>query len=226
MIKISMNLPEMSNPVDCNAYECIRVNFLQNTQNIKCVGFISCHAKEGKTTISLQLAKGLGELGKKTLWIDANLRKTKKEINYEIDCIELDLLDFLKGEEPVNKFIYDTDIKNVHIVPSVKHEHLASNYLMTKRLEELIKYAKEKYEYVFIDTPPVDVVSDAQAIAELCDGVILVIEDEKVKTEELATVVELMDQSNCKIIGSILNKSKTKLKKAKGLLKKYYMAGK
>lgn len=85
--------------------------------------------------------------------------------------------------------------------------------------EELLKAAKESYDYVLIDVPPLGSVIDAAVVAAKCDGTILVISDNQVRYRQAIEVIEQLRKSGSKILGVVRNNIK---KKDGSYYKKYY----
>jgi capsular exopolysaccharide synthesis family protein len=111
----------------------------------------------------------------------------------------------LTGQATVQEVIKETHIERVDIltagpIPPNPSEILSSNR-MTRILEEL----KETYDIILIDTPPALAVTDAQIIATKVDGVILVIDSGKVKTEMALKTKANLDHVKARILGVVLN---------------------
>lgn len=222
MNKITIKLAETICPEEQNAYENLCLNFTQIVGDLKYIEFMSCQEQEGKTMVSLVLAKWLGMMGKKILWIDADLRKESSNRIYDTEAVEDDLLTYLKSNDlQVDKVIYETTTNNLWVIPNIENDPDAYSYMGTERMKELLSRVEKSYDFVFLDTPAGNVVSDPLLLAELCDGIVLIVEDEKIKLMELDKLVEKVNQSGCKILGTVLNKVKqTSSKKRK--LKKFY----
>lgn len=222
MDKITIKFTETIRPEEQNAYENLCLNFTQIVGDLKYIEFMSCQEHEGKTMVSLNLAKWLGMMGKKILWIDADLRKESSKRMYDAEVVEDDFLAYLKSNDlQVDKVVYETTTKNLWMIPNVTHEADAFSYMGSERMKQMLFEVKESYDFVFLDTPAGNVVGDALSLAELCHGIILVVEDEKIKITELDTLIEKVNQSGCTILGTVLNKVKqTGSKKRK--LKRFY----
>ena len=82
--------------------------------------------------------------------------------------------------------------------------------LNTPHFDTLIKYAKEAYDYIIIDTPPLGMVIDAAVIASKCDGAILVIGSRHVKYPAAQEVIAQLEKAGCPVLGAVLNNSEKK----------------
>ena len=76
-------------------------------------------------------------------------------------------------------------------------------------MKELIKELKKAYDYIFIDTPPIGLVTDAGVLASFIDGTVLVVKSEGVEMKHLEESKKKLDSVNAKIIGAVLNSYKT-----------------
>ena len=155
----------------------------------------SVAGKEGKSFVSLQLARILAGRGMKTVYVDGDLRQGKTEA--------VGLSDYLQGEAKKEQIIAETDCKNLStILPGKKSSTIINEILMEKLLKEL----ETEYEYVVVDTPSLGEVADGMVIGKFCDGVLLVMEPEVVEENKARTVKGELERSGCKILGIVLNK--------------------
>lgn len=155
----------------------------------------SVAGKEGKSFVSLQLARILAGRGMKTVYVDADLRLGKTEV--------VGLSDYLQEEAKKEQIIAETDCKNLStILPGKNPGTIINEVLMEKLLKEL----EEEYEYVVVDTPSLGEVADGMVIGKFCDGVLLVMEPEVVKQQKAVNVKAELERSGCKILGIVLNK--------------------
>lgn len=188
------------------SYKTLRTNISFCGDDIKVIALTSATPNEGKSVVSFRLAKAFGEDEKKVLYIDADIRKSVFEARYGIDMETIGLSHYLAGKSELDDIIYETNLQGMHMIftgPVVPNpSELLGNY----KFEQLIQYARENYDYVIIDCPPVGSVIDAAVVARQCDGVALVIETEGVSYKMLQRVKSQMKQSGCRMLGAILNK--------------------
>ncbi len=187
------------------AYKSLRTNISFCGEDIKTICLTSCDQNEGKSTISLELAKSLAEINKKVLLVDADLRKSVmlSKITNESNLNGLSQL--LAGHIDVSEVIFNTQVDNMDIIFAGQYPPNPSELLNSRRFSELIAFAKANYDYVIFDTPPLGLVIDAAVVAEKCDGAIIVIAKDTVKFSKAKSVKEQIEKSGCKIIGAILN---------------------
>lgn len=155
----------------------------------------SVAGKEGKSFVSLQLARVLAGRGMKTVYVNADLRLGGNET--------VGLSEYMEEAADKGKIIHETNCKNLYtIYPGKKQGTIINELLMEKLLKEL----EEEYEYVVVDTPSLGEVADGMVIGKFCDGVLLVMEPEVVKQDKALNVKAELERSGCKILGIVLNK--------------------
>lgn len=155
----------------------------------------SVAGKEGKSFVSLQLARILAGRGMKTVYVDGDLRQGKTET--------VGLSDYLQGEAKKEQIIAETDCKNLSTILSGKKSSTIINEIL---MEKLLKELETEYEYVVVDTPSLGEVADGMVIGKFCHGVLLVMEPEVVEEKKARTVKEELERSGCKILGIVVNK--------------------
>ena len=187
------------------AYRKIATNIeFSNIDNeIKTIMITSAKQDEGKTTTICNLALVMTELKKNILLMDLDLRKPAIHKQFELSN-KKGLTDLL-----INKDDYKTYIQNVYpgldvlttgMIPANPAEIINS-----RTLKELIKEMAKSYDYIFLDAPPVMLVSDPITISTYANAVILAIEHGKTEKELAKKAVDSLKQVNANIIGAVFN---------------------
>ena len=166
---------------------------------------------EGKSTVSMDLARSLTESGKSVVVIDTDMRKSVlvgrlrvKAANGEV----FGLSHYLSGQRKLNEVLYATDVKRLFMVfagPSVPNP---TEILEKKYFAEMIEFAREHFDYVIIDCAPIGAAIDAAVVAKHCDGAILVISQGVAGSRLIQSVKKQLEASGVKILGAVLNKVK------------------
>lgn len=207
-----MNITNINetNKLDYSAresFKTLRTNFLFCGDDYKTILITSSVKNEGKSTISIELAKSLALADKKVLLIDADLRKSVYASTYTTNTQEVvGLSEFLSGQTTYDNIIYSTQFENLSLIFAGAVPPNPVELLGSKKFEELIKQKREEYDYVIIDAAPLGAVIDAAAVAAFCDGAIMVIAANEIRTRLAQDVKEQIEKSNCKVLGAILNK--------------------
>ena len=189
------------------AFKTLRTNFLFCGDDIKTVLVTSCVKNEGKSTISLELAKSLALSDKKVLLIDADLRKSIFATRYTINTEDvIGLSEYLSGQAQYNDIIYSTQNENLQMIFAGAVPPNPVELLGSVKFDNLIKGVRETYDYVIIDAAPLGAVIDASAISAFVDGAILVITANEISYRFAQDVKSQLERSNCKVLGAILNR--------------------
>lgn len=188
------------------AYKTLRTNIRFSGDDIKVVVLTSSVPNEGKSAVSFNLANSLAEDEKSVLYIDADIRKSVTVVRYGVDIETKGLSHYLTGQSKLEDVIYETDADNFSIIFTGQSAPNPSELLGNQRFKDLIAYAREHYDYVIIDCPPLGSVIDAAIVAKECDGAIIVIETDNASYKIVQRVKKQLEQSGCKILGAVLNK--------------------
>lgn len=204
------------------AYKSLRTNIQFCGKDKKVIALTSCTPNEGKSSVSIQLAASLAEAGKKTLLIDADMRKSVLMGRSDISGQEIQgLTHFLSGQSNLTDVICATDVKNFHIIYSGPFPPNPAELLGGKTFKNMLNALRDIYDYIILDTPPLGSVIDSAIIAGSCDGVIMVVESGAISYRFAQEVKEQLEKSNCPILGAVLNKVDMQ-KQSYGKYGKYY----
>ena len=187
------------------AYKTLRTNLQFCGADIRVVALTSCNENEGKSTISMNLGKSMAELGKRVLVIDADMRKSVMAGRNTSAKNPMGLSEILTGMISIGDGIYATQYENLHIIFAGKYPPNPVELLSGKYFAALLKECRKVYDYVFIDTPPLGMVIDAAVIAPLCDGTIVVMAENRVRSKQAQEVVAQLKKSDSKILGVVRN---------------------
>ncbi len=187
-------------------YRSLRTNILsiQEEQGLKCFALTSALHSEGKSLTALNLSLVFSELSeKKILLIDADLHKPSLHYYLNIQA-ENGLADVLTKDLPIDSVLHQTKINNLTFLPAGNLSDNPSDLLESTKMKNLIEKLKTEYDMIFIDTPPIIVLTDAGIVASMCDGAFLVVKVGKTNREIIDRAVRLLKNSNSNIEGTIL----------------------
>lgn len=188
------------------AYRTLRTNVEYSGENIKVVAVTSCMPNEGKSTTSYELAKTFAKQGKKTLLIDADLRKSVMASEIVDGAIpKLGLVSFLVGKDKIMNVLTETDLKNLYIVFAGYVPPNPTELLSGKSFQALIEAARKTFDMIIIDTPPIGSAIDGAVVAKQCDGCIVVIKHASISYKFAKNVKQQLESIGVKVIGCVLN---------------------
>lgn len=219
MKKFSLKKEEQSFKTQ-EAYKTLRTNLMFCGDDVKVIVVTSCLPNDGKSYVSRNLAINLVDADKKVLLIDADLRKSTMLRMVSSETKIYGLSHYLSGQHGLEDVIYtDENRPNFDVIFTGSFPPNPSELLGNDKFAELVKTVRERYDYVIIDTPPLGSIIDSAIVASLCDGVIMVIRSGQVSYKFARTVVEQLEKSKCRILGTVLNGYDTG---ESGRYRKYY----
>lgn len=189
------------------AYRTIRTNVLfsiEGEKPVKDIIITSPGPQEGKTTTSCNIAIVCANLGHKVLLIDGDLRKPRLHNIFDVSN-DAGLSNLLSGAENIDKALKKTGVENLSVLPVGPAVSNPSEVLGSKRMRELLAKLREKFDIIFIDTPPVNVVTDAAVLAGFAGGVIIVVEGGRTMKEILSRTSRLLKNVRAQVLGVVVN---------------------
>lgn len=190
------------------AFNSLRTNIQFSGDDIKVIQITSCAPGEGKSYVGLQLARSLGEAGKKVLHLDCDLRRSVLVGRYRLNAggKVMGMTHYLSGQCEVDEIFYETDVRNLDMVLAGHTTPNPTELLGSQRFSEFMKAVRAKYDYVIVDCPPIGSVIDAAIVAPNVDGTILVIENNGTSYKFAQDAKKQMEVAGAKILGVVLNK--------------------
>lgn len=208
------------------AFRSLRTNLQFMSLEIKGKSFLitSTFVQEGKTLNVINLALSVAQAGEKVLLVEADLRKpvVYKNFglprepgltdyvlgNYDWPEIVNNISDIMLGDFEINDILKTPGLDNLQIITSGTQPPNPSEILSSDRFRRFLKEAVQKYDYVFVDAPPILPVADAAEIAPVVDGVVLVYTVGKIARGVLKRAKSSLDNIDAKVLGVILNNVK------------------
>lgn len=188
------------------AYKSARTNIIFSMQEQGCKRILvtSAYPKEGKTTTCLNLAITFAQTGAKVLIIDADLRKPRLHKLLNVSP-SIGLTNILNGISPMSEAIQTTAYNNLTVLGA---GHIPPNpveLLSSDAMKEFLISISEYYDFIFIDTPPVNVVTDAIVLSSLVSGVFLVVRQGLTEHRSLKEAISKFEFADVKPLGFLLN---------------------
>lgn len=192
-------------------YKVIRANLdftLPDDEKCPVIGVTSSMRGEGKSTTAVNLSYVFAEKGHKVLLIDADLRIPSIAKKLEIESSP-GLADLLRGKGAQISEFQSLLLPNWFILPSGDIPPNPSELLGSARMKNILDQLREIFDYIIIDLPPVNIVSDAVSISSLISGMIVVIREEYTEKKELERCFRQLKLSNVNILGCVMNEAKS-----------------
>jgi len=165
---------------------------------------------EGKSTVASYLARSFGEM-EKVLLIEADLRRPTLAAKMNLNVHRPGLSNLLANTHPIQQcIIRDTDYKLDILTSGVTPANPLA-FLSMKRFKSLLNSFENYYDRIIIETPPVNVVSDALVISKLVESVLYVVHENKTKREQIRQGLRLLEQVNAPVEGIVVNQSRIKV---------------
>lgn len=205
-----MKITSYTNPKSpiAEAYRSIRTNieFSNIDKDLKIIMITSTQPNEGKSTVISNLAATFASLeNKRVLILDGDLRNPSIHKMFGVSNLS-GITDVLTGQKDVSKCIESTKIEGLDILKVGKVPPNPSEMLQSNKMKNFIDVVKEYYDYVFIDAPPIGVVTDASIISQYADGVILLVGCNETDIEAAKLSKERLEKVGANILGVVLNK--------------------
>jgi len=189
------------------SFRTIRTNleYLQGrSEGGKVVLVTSYRPNEGKTFCSVNLAAILAKAGKQVLLLELDMHKPKVGIGLNMTS-PTGMSNLLVGRATMEEVILPTQFENFHVILSGPTPPNASELVLSKRLNELLEFARHRFDYVLIDTPPVGLITDALVMMKHCDATLFVMNTRFANKDHVQSAIEVQQSNPSISFGFILN---------------------
>ena len=199
----------------------LKIERLQHTRGLRVLAVTSPGVNDGKTVTSINLAAAFAHrAGARVLLIDADLRRPAVEKYLGLDDADGQGLASALGDEHIQLRQVVRPVgaaSTLSVLPAGSTPRAVHELLESPRFERLLREAREQYDLVVLDTPPLVPVVDAVVLSRLVDGLLIVVAAHETPRKQLEEALNLLDES--KVLGIVFNGDNTA---ASGRYDKYY----
>lgn len=200
------------------AYKSVRTNIMFSVMKKGCKTIVisSSTPNEGKTTTTINIAIALSQADQKVLLIDGDLRKPKIHHYFSVPNSP-GLTNYLGSKvgsgtdkkTDLFSLIHATEFENLSVLCSGSIPPNPAEILGSEPMAEFLEEIGEDFNYIIIDTPPINVVSDALPVIRESDGVVLVVRSNQSTHPEIQRAISALEFIDAKILGFVVNFAET-----------------
>lgn len=187
------------------AYRMLQANlkFLSSDKALKTLVVTSSVPREGKSTMSANLAAAIAQSGRRVLLVDADMRLPRQHHIWDL-LNEAGLSDVLVGQAELRTVIKPV-MDNLHVLSAGVVPPNPMALLDSERMAALIDNFADSYDFVIVDTPALCVAADAPILGRMADGVLLVVRPGVVDSASATAAKEVLERSGQNVLGQVLN---------------------
>ena len=193
------------------SYKTLRTNilFALGTSGKKSLAISSVNPAEGKSTTAANTAIAFAQTGSKVLLIDADMRKPVQHQTFKVRNSE-GLSTLIVRMSEVENCIKKTEVDGLDLLPSGPIPPNPSELLASERFAELMEQFEKQYDYIILDTPPINVVTDAMVMNDRISGILLVVRYSSTKMQDITDCMNRLEFAEANMMGFVLNDIQTK----------------
>lgn len=197
------------NSISSEAYRTLRTNLLYSVVDDppRVVVFTSAAPREGKSTTAANLGVVLAQADQRVLVVDCDLRRPVvhkifglRNVNGVVNVI---------AEHSNLEDVWQDSLAGLKVVTTGPIPPNPAELLGSQRFAEFLASAREKFDYVLLDAPPVELVSDAAILASQSDGVLLVLDSQSTRKNALRHAVHSIETVGGRVLGTVMNNTRT-----------------
>lgn len=205
----STSLITLLNPLSpvSETYRRLRTNiqFSRPDIDIKTVLMTSAGPGEGKTITAANLAITMAQSGKRTLLLDCDLRRPTAHRTVGVHR-DPGLVEILFDKFTFDSSQFATEIDDLYMIPSGSTVPNPAELMGSNKMKEFLTQLRDEFDYIVVDSPPINAVTDAVLLSRLVDGTLIVVSANETDWHSLDRALETLYGVDAYVIGTILNK--------------------
>ncbi|MBI1687003.1 GumC family protein [Caulobacter hibisci] len=170
---------------------------------IRSLAVCSALPAEGKTTVSICLARSAAMAGLRTLLVDCDLRRRSSSASLSSN-VKAGLIEVLKGEVQLRDAVIKDEASGAWLLPQRASETHDYDIITSKAMETLVESLRGSFDLIILDTAPVLALADARAVAAMADGVLFTVRWRKTPTNAAHMALEQLDRAGARVVGATL----------------------
>ena len=199
-------LEEGTESKHAEAYRVLRTNLLfsRTNETLNTIVIVSAGAGEGKSTTTINLATVFAQGGSRVLIVDSDLRRPTMHKLFKV-ANNLGLTNYLLKQNTLAEVVQTTQVPNLDFMASGKLPNSSMGILGSAQMKQMIAELKQRYDYIFFDSPPILGVSDASVIASEVDIVMQVVQYRRYPQPMTIRAKQMIEKVGGNLIGIVLN---------------------
>ena len=191
------------------AYGMLRTNIMyiptKDGSDSRIIAATSAEEGTGKSTTIANLALSFARSSKKVILIDADMRCPRQHKFFKYDKHANGLSEYLAGMCQKENIIIKNALDGLDILPCGRIPPSPSELILSPKFAQLVDYLKKYYDFVFIDFPPIGIVSDAAAVAHCVTGYLFVVRSKHSDSNRVKEAIQMLENVDANILGIVLN---------------------
>ncbi len=180
------------------------IRFMSVDNPIRSIAVTSSVPNEGKTTVSVQLARAIASSGKSCLLVEADMRRRSLGTVLDVHP-QAGVYSVLVDSVPLAKAVTPTKTPNLYMLDVEPNIPNPADIISSKRYRRMVENLRNKFDYVVYDTPPVGTFVDAAILSTMVDGVVMVVRPGRVKRRDLADAYDQLEKAGANVLGLCAN---------------------
>lgn len=203
------NTPQLPYAIE-ESINRLRINISFLGSDVRKIMIISSEPNEGKSFLALNLWNQMAEAGEKAILVDADMRNSTLYSKYDLKRLDGKEMKgtshFLAGNAGLDEVLVHTKYGYGDLMPNIENVVNPSMLLEGELFGKLLDGLAAKYRYVFVDAPPLGLVSDGERIGNLCDGAILCVRSASTPKGVVKDSIRQLERAGCPLLGFVLNR--------------------
>jgi len=199
-------LEEGTESKHAEAYRVLRTNLLfsRHDEKLNTIVVVSAGAGEGKSTTTINLSTVFAQAGNRVLIVDSDLRRPTLHKLFKV-ANNLGLTNYLLKQNTIAEVVQTTQVPNLDFMASGKLPNSSMGILGSAQMKEMISELKQRYDFIFFDSPPILGVSDASILASEVDLVMQVVQYRRYPQPMTIRAKQMIEKVGGNFVGLVLN---------------------